>query len=64
MVVTHSETFHAKQSRGFDQTLAKARRALVALSERLERGKTRKDRDAVEAEIAQIMKPRWVSRVL
>ena len=64
VVVTHSETFHAKQSRGFDQTLAKARRALVALSERLERGQTRKDRDAVEAEIAEIMKPRWVSRVV
>ena len=63
VIVTHSETFHAKQSRGFDQTLAKARRALVALSERLERGKTRKDRDAVEAEIDKIVKPRWVSRV-
>ena len=54
VIVTHSETFHAKQSRGFDQTLAKARRALVALSARLERGKTRKDRDAVEAEIEGI----------
>jgi transposase len=64
VVVTHSETFHAKQSRGFDQTLAKARRALVALSDRLERGQTRKDRDAVEAEIAEIAKPRWVSRVV
>jgi transposase len=64
VIVTHSETFHAKQSRSFDQTLAKARRALVALAERLERGKTRKDRDAVEAEIAGIAKPRWVSRVI
>jgi transposase len=63
VIVTHSETFHAKQSRSFDQTLAKARRALVALAERLERGKTRKDRDAVEAEIAGIAKPRWVSRL-
>ena len=64
VIVTHSETFHAKQSRSFDQTLAKARRALVALAERLERGKTRKDRDAVEAEIAKIVRPRWVSRVI
>jgi transposase len=64
VIVTHSETFHAKQSRSFDQTLAKARRALVALAERLERGKTRKDRAAVEAEIAGIAKPRWVSRVI
>jgi len=64
VIVTHSETFHAKQSRGFDQTLAKARRALAVLAERLERGKTRKDRAAVEAEIASIAKPRWVSRVI
>ena len=64
VIVTHSESFHAKQSRGFDQTLAKVRRALVALAERLERGKTTKVRDAVEAEIAGIVKPRWVSRVI
>jgi hypothetical protein len=53
-----------RDSRGFDQTLAKARRALVALAERLERGKTRRDRAGVEAEIARIVKPRWVSRVM
>jgi transposase len=64
VIVTHSETFHTKQSRGFDQTLAKARRALLALSARLERGKTRKDREAVEAEIEGIVRPRWVSRVI
>ena len=64
VIVTHSESFHAKQSRGFDQTLAKARRELGALAERLERGKTRKDRDGVEAEIARIVRPRWVSRVI
>ena len=64
VIVTHSETFHTKQSRGFDQTLSKARRALLALSGRLERGKTRKDRDAVEAEIARILRARWVSRVI
>jgi len=64
VIVTHSQAFHAKQSRGFDQTLAKARRALVALSARLERGKTKKDRDGVEAEIATIVRPRWVSRVI
>src|SRR5271156_502894 len=64
VIVTHSEAFHTKQSRGFDQTLSKARRALVALSGRLERGKTRKERDAVEAEIERIVRPRWVSRVI
>jgi transposase len=64
VIVTYSETFHTKQSRGFDQTLAKARRALVALAARLERGQTRKDRGAVETEIAEIVRPRWVSRVI
>jgi transposase len=64
IVVTHSENLHAKQAKGFEQTLAKARRQLGEVSERLERGKTRKDRDKVEAEIAEILRPRWVARVL
>ena len=64
VVVTHSEDFHAKQARGFDQTLAKARRQLGELAERLARGKTRKNRKGVEAEIASITRPRWVSRVI
>jgi hypothetical protein len=34
------------------------------LAERLARGKTRKDRAGIEAEIAQILKPRWLSRVI
>jgi transposase len=55
---------HAKQSRGFDQTLAKARRRLTELQTRLARGKTRRDRDAVLAEIAAICRPRWVSDVI
>jgi len=64
IVVTHSENLHDKQSAGFDQTLAKARRALSGLAARLGRGKTRKSRDKVEAEIAAILKPRWLSRVI
>jgi hypothetical protein len=63
VIVTHSEDFHAKQARGFDQTLAKARRQLGELAERLARGKTRKNRTGIEAEIASITRPRWVSRV-
>jgi transposase len=63
-VLTHSKTLHAKQSRGFDQTLAKARRRLTELQTRLARGKTRRDRDAVQAEIAAICRPRWVSEVI
>jgi transposase len=64
IVVTHSQNLHDKQSRGFDQTLAKARRQLSELAARLARGKTRKPRDKVEAEIAAILKPRWLSRVI
>jgi len=64
IVLTHSQTLHDKQSQGFDQTLAKARRQLAELAARLARGKTRKPKDKVEAEIAQILKPRWLSRVI
>jgi transposase len=64
IVVTHSQTLHDKQSQGFDQTLAKARRQLSELAARLARGKTRKPKDKVEAEIAQILRPRWLSRVI
>jgi transposase len=63
-VLTHSATLHAAQSRGFDQTLAKAQRRLTDLADRLARGKTRKPRDAVQAEIAAICKPRWVNEVI
>jgi transposase len=63
-VVTHSATLHAKQSRGLDQTLAKARRRLAELQARLARGRTRRDRDKVQAEIAAICKPRWVADIL
>jgi transposase len=64
VVVTHSENLHNKQRQGFEQTLAKARRRLGEIADRLERGKTRKERDKVETEIAEILRPRWVARVL
>jgi transposase len=64
IVVTHSENLHDKQSRGFEQTIAKARRQLSGLAARLARGKTRKPREKVEAEIAAILKPRWLGRVI
>jgi transposase len=63
-VLTHSTSLHAGQSRGFDQTLAKARQRLSVLADKLARGKTRRARTAVEAEIATICKPRWVAEVL
>ena len=63
-LLTHSPSLHAAQSRGFDQTLAKAGRRLAEVQARLERGMTRLERSAVEAEIAAICKPRWVSEVM
>jgi transposase len=63
-VLTHSPTLHTAQSRGLDQTLAKAARRLTELAERLARGNTRRPRTAVEAEITAICKPRWVGEVI
>jgi transposase len=63
-VLTRSENLAAKQSRGLDQTLAKARRRLAELQARLARGRTRRARDKVAAEIATICKPRWVADIL
>ncbi len=63
-VLTHSPNLHAKQSRGLDQTLAKARRRLAELAARLARGHTRRDRAKVQAEIAAICKPRWVTDII
>jgi transposase len=64
VVVTHSQNFHDKQAAGFAQTMAKARGQLTELSARLARGQGRKSRDKVEAEIATILKPRWLGRVI
>jgi transposase len=64
LVVCHSKNLHDKQSRGFGQTLAKASRQLAEVQARLGRGRTRKAREKVDAEIAQILSPRWVSRVV
>ncbi len=64
VVVVHSPTLHTKQVAGFTQTLTKAVGRLNELAERLARGKTRRGRAAVEAEIAQVLAPRWVSRVI
>jgi transposase len=63
-VLTHSPTLHAKQSRGLDQTLGKARTRLAALQAKLARGNTRRTREKVEAEIAAILKPRWVNQII
>jgi transposase len=64
VVLTHSPTLHAKQSAGFDQTLAKAGRSLSELADTLARGKTRRERAAVEREITTICHDSWVKRVI
>jgi hypothetical protein len=57
VLLTHSGTLHARQSRGFGQTTGNATRKLAELAARLERGRTRRDRAAVEADIAKITRP-------
>ena len=64
VVLTHSPTLHAKQSTGFDQTLAKVTRRLTELGETLARGKTRRTRPEVQREIDTICHDSWVKRVI
>jgi transposase len=64
VIITHSPTFHARQARGFAQTLAKARRQLSELQTRLARGHIRRSRAQVQADIDAITRPRWLNRVL
>src|SRR6266705_2692915 len=64
-ILTHSPELHASQARGFDgTTLAKAGKKLGELAATLGRGKTRRPRDKVEAEIAAITGKPWVRRVI
>ncbi|TML42573.1 MAG: IS1634 family transposase [Actinobacteria bacterium] len=64
VIVTHSQSFHDAQVRGLEQALAKARRRLGELAARLARGNTRRERPAVEADVAAIVKDDRVSRVI
>jgi transposase len=64
-ILTHSPELHESQARGFDgTTLAKAGKKLDELAATLARGKTRRSRDKVEAEIAVITRKPWVRRVI
>jgi transposase len=64
-ILTHSPELHAHQARGFDgTTLAKAARKLDELAATLARGKTRRPRARVEAEIGKITHDPWVRRVI
>ncbi|MCA1681842.1 MAG: IS1634 family transposase, partial [Actinobacteria bacterium] len=64
VVLTHSATLHTAQSRGFDQTLAKASAKLAELADTLARGHTRRPHDKVEAEITHITRDPWARRVI
>src|SRR6266567_3006143 len=64
-ILTHSPELHEHQARGFDATtLAKATRQLDELAATLARGKTRRPRPKVEAEITTITHDAWVRRVI
>ena len=64
-ILTHSPELHDSQARGFDgTTLAKAGKKLDELAATLARGKTRRTRGKVEAEIEAITRKPWVRRVI
>ncbi|MCA1671687.1 MAG: IS1634 family transposase, partial [Actinobacteria bacterium] len=64
-IVTHSPELHAAQAAGFaGTTLTKAGKKLDELGAVLARGKTRRPRATVEAEIEAITRKPWVRRVL
>jgi transposase len=64
-VLTHSPELHQSQARGFDgTTLAKAGQKLDELAAALARGKARRPRAKVEAEITAITRKPWVRRVI
>ena len=64
-ILTHSPELHQSQAAGFSgTTLAKAGKELDELAATLARGKTRRPRDKVEAEIEKITAKPWVRRVI
>src|SRR6266581_4478782 len=64
-ILTHSPELRDSQARGFDgTTLAKAGKKLGELAATLARGKTRRSRDKVQAEIESITRKPWVRRVI
>jgi transposase len=64
-ILTHSPGLHTAQAAGFaGTTLAKAGKKLDKLAATLARGKTRRPRGKVEAEIEAITRKPWVRRVI
>ncbi len=65
VVLTHSQTLHDDQARSFtDTTLNKVGRTLDDLAATLERGKTRRSREQIHAEITRITHDSWVREVI
>jgi transposase len=64
LVCVRSESFAARQARGFRQTLAKAERQLEELARVLEGGRGRRTKRQLEQIVADILKPRHLRRVL
>ncbi len=64
-ILTHSPELHDSQARGLDgTTLAKAGRKLDELAATLARGKTRRAKEKVRAEIEAITRKPWVRRAI
>ena len=64
-ILTHSPELRDSQARGFDgTTVAKAGKKLGELAATLARGRTRRPREKVQAEIEQITAKPWVRRVI
>jgi transposase len=63
-VLTHSEELHTGQSRGLDQTLAKAGRELDAIKDTLARGRARRSRTQLETTIDKIVNRQYMREVL
>jgi transposase len=64
-ILTHSPELHDSQALGFDgTTLAKAGKKLDELAATLARGKTRRPKEKVRAEIEKITAKPWVRRVI
>ncbi|HEY5880690.1 MAG TPA: IS1634 family transposase [Nakamurella sp.] len=64
-ILTHSPELHRAQAAGLDgTTLAKAGRKLDELAATLARGKTRRAKQKVHAEIEQITAKPWIRRVI
>jgi transposase len=65
VILTHSPELRDSQAAGFTgTTLAKAGKKLDELAATLARGKTRRGRDKIQAEIESITRKPWVRRVI